>query len=982
MKEASEKMEPKLVWILITGLAFSIAEGCLEQERIALLQLKSNLFNDTLLDWVDVQGSDCCRWQGVECNITSRRVIGLHLRYMRGYDYGYLNVSLFLPFDQLKSLDLTSNKIAGFVGNQDLTDALSNLEELDMSKNSLREFVPLENSSLGKLKVVYLDNVFVNGSVSLQQLVGTFSSTKTLFLRESYFKDTAFTQDQFHVASKVEELLLDYSYLDKNLLASIGVLASLKTLSLRNCLLSGTLPTRGWCDLRKLEALVLAENLLEGALPSCLANLSSLQFMDISDNQFTVDGASSSPLGNLTLLRFVSLFKSFANHSHLKVLASDQNKLVNEPTSQTWVPKFQLKVFRMWNCETRELHNEVPKFLYYQNDLGIVDLSKNNLGGKFPSWLLENNTRLELFLMQGNSFTGHLELPSNPNPKMSTFDMSDNRIRGEIPTNICAIFPEISTLNLSGNILESNIPPCLGTLKALNNNPLYLDLSFNQLSGGIPEELAKFDSLRILRLSSNHLTGKIPPDIFSLQSLRMLYLDGNNFDGEIPTIDSSTILSRLSDLDLSNNNLSGEIPRWIWNMSSLRALALSDNQLKGPIPMELCYLDELQLLDLSNNSFSGAIPSCFNAQYIRHLHLSNNRLSGTLTSALFDSKSLVTLDLSENHLTGEIPPWIDNLSALSILLLKGNYFTGEIPIELCNLHTLSIIDLSHNVLHGPIPSCLSYLTLKPNEDKSSASIYAAILEGAGYFGMTDFEMLYLEGFRTATEFLISKNLREEGVDYTTKRGSYTYKGNILDYMSGIDLSCNRLTGEIPLEFGNLSEIRSLNLSNNNLTGYIPSTFSELKQIESLDLSHNKLIGRIPIQLTELYTLAVFNVSYNNLSGSIPPQKAQFGTFDESSYEGNPFLCGTPLKSCDQPDSPPTTPNASDDEEESGLMDMYVFVVTFSVSYVIVLLVLAAILYINPYWRRAWFYFIEHCIKTCQYFIEDNLLPFSIFRRSK
>ncbi|XVE98442.1 hypothetical protein REPUB_Repub03eG0106900 [Reevesia pubescens] len=1015
-------MEPKWLLILLTVLflqGWCETEGCLEQERIALLKLKS-FFNRpySLRNWVDVKGSDCCQWERVDCSITSRRVIRLSLNNTRhwGGRYGYLNATFFLPFEELKSLYLIENGIAGFVDDQgkktqlmislevlDLSfnalknddlaylGGLSNLKSLNIENNQLQGSIDIkENTSLGKLKVARLDRVFVNGTASLLQLIETFSSVKTLFLGGNNLNETISTQE-LHVSSKVEELLLDGSHLNNNVLQIVGVLASLKTLSLRDCGLIGTLQTQGWCDLRNLEVLDISENALEGTLPSCFGNLSSLHYLDISDNQFIGNGPSTS-LGNLTLLRFVSLsrnlfqvpdfFISFANHSHLKVLSSDQNKLVKESTSfQTWIPKFQLKVFRMSNCTTKELHNELPKFLYYQYDLSIVDLSYNNFGGKIPSWLLVNNTRLQAFLMEGNSFMGPLQLPTHPNSNLSILDISENRIHGQIPRNICSTFPQLSGLNLSGNALEGNIPACLGGL----NTPLFLDLSNNRLSGGIPEELAKSDSLWFLRLSNNNLSGKIAPTIFSLYSICMIFLDGNKFDGEIPIIDISTVhLSQLFDMDLSNNNLTGKLPKWIWNVSALKALALSNNRLEGPIPMELCYLENLEILDLSQNNISGPIPSCFNAQFVRHLHLSKNRLSGTLAGAFFNSTTLVTLDLSGNYLTGEIPSWVGNLSALSVLLLKGNYFTGGIPVQLCESYSLSIIDLSQNNLSGPIPSCLSHLTLEPNGEKSSTkntSYYIRIPKGADFYGMTIFERHNLRGSEATFLDLTFENHMEEQVDYTTKRGLYTYKGNILEYMSGIDLSCNRLTGEIPLSIGNLSEIRSLNLSHNNLTGVVPSTFSKLKEIESLDLSHNNLIGRIPVQLTELNALAVFNVSYNNLSGSIPPQKAQFGTFDESSYMENPLLCGPPLhKNCTETDSIQTIPNASDSEEESCLVDKYVFYVTFLVSYAIVLIGIAAILYINPYWRRAWFYFIEQCIETCHFHIVDNLL--SIFRRSR
>ncbi|KAK5795374.1 hypothetical protein PVK06_036636 [Gossypium arboreum] len=196
---------------------------------------------------------------------------------------------------------------------------------------------------------------------------------------------------------------------------------------------------------------------------------------------------------------------SFANHSHLKVFSGDQNKLVKEPTIPTWVPKFQIKVFCLSKCRTKELHNEVPKFLYYQYDLRVIDLSYNNFGGKAHLWLLENNTRMRAFLMKGKSFiTNDLQFPSHSNPYMSVIDISKNKIQGQILANICSIFPQLRWLNLSSNILGGNIPPCLGSL----STGLFFDLSDNQLYGGIPKKLAKSGSLFFLRLSNNRLSAR------------------------------------------------------------------------------------------------------------------------------------------------------------------------------------------------------------------------------------------------------------------------------------------------------------------------------------------------------------------------------------------------------------------------------------------------------------------------------------------
>jgi hypothetical protein len=71
------------------------------------------------------------------------------------------------------------------------------------------------------------------------------------------------------------------------------------------------------------------------------------------------------------------------------------------------------------------------------------------------------------------------------------------------------------------------------------------------------------------------------------------------------------------------------------------------------------------------------------------------------------------------------------------------------------------------------------------------------------------------------------------------------RGNIIWNLTGIDVSCNNFTGEIPREIGSLNMIKVLNHSHNILTGPILPTFSNLKEIQSLDLSYNKLDGKIP-----------------------------------------------------------------------------------------------------------------------------------------
>jgi Leucine-rich repeat (LRR) protein len=288
------------------------------------------------------------------------------------------------------------------------------------------------------------------------------------------------------------------------------------------------------------------------------------------------------------------------------------------------------------------------------------------------------------------------------------------------------------------------------------------------------------------------------------------------------------------------------------------------------------------------------------------------------------------------------------------------------------------LDLSENNFSGLLPSCLRNLNFTASDEKT----LDAPRRGSDYgSGEEIFASIGGRGFSLDDNILWAEFSVKISVELTAKKNFYTYEGDILRYMSVMDLSCNRFNGEIPTEWGNLSGIYSLNLSQNNLTGLIPSSFFNLKQIESLDLSHNNLNGRIPAQLVELTFLAVFNVSYNNLSGRTPEMKNQFGTFDESSYKGNPLLCGPPLQnSCDKTESPSARVPNDSNNGDGGFIDMDSFYASFGVCYIIVVLTIAAVLCINPHWRRRWFYFIEECIDTCFCFLAINFRKLSRFRR--
>ncbi|RZC94264.1 hypothetical protein C5167_026965, partial [Papaver somniferum] len=282
--------------------------------------------------------------------------------------------------------------------------------------------------------------------------------------------------------------------------------------------------------------------------------------------------------------------------------------------------------------------------------------------------------------------------------------MFENHISGTIPQDIGRL-QSLVDLGMSTNNFSGPIPISLCDLSHLNT--LYLHR--NQLSGSIPQNIGRLRSLTDLQLSTNNLIGSIPTSLCNISNLKRLALYENQLSGTIPQEIGE--LSSITDLELSANYLTGPIPSSTCNLSNLRVLYLHKNQLSGAIPRDIGRLRSLLELIMFSNNLVGPIPTSLcnltvgMLPTLQSLSISNNQLTGPIPKQLGECSNLLELDLTTNRLSGTIPVTIGNLISLQIGMdLSQNELSGEIPSNFGKLIKLESLNLSHNKLSGSIPS--------------------------------------------------------------------------------------------------------------------------------------------------------------------------------------------------------------------------------------------------------------------------------------
>jgi len=332
-----------------------------------------------------------------------------------------------------------------------------------------------------------------------------------------------------------------------------------------------------------------------------------------------------------------------------------------------------------------------------------------------------------------------------------------------------------------------------------------------------------------------------------------LYLSSNSFSNSIDDFSckSHDKPMQLQVLDLASNNLLGETPD-CWNIWP--------------------YLVDLSLQ--SNNFVGNLPPSMGSLVVLDSLSIRNNSLSGTFPTFLKKTKALILLDLGENKFSGTIPAWVgEHLVDMHVLILRSNRFLGHIPNKICDMSYLHLLDLAKNKLTGKIPTCFSSLKAMTQMNKSTIPFI--------YFYATRYasENEYDSSYNSVSVLLWLKERRDE------------YR-NILGFVTNIDLSNNKLVGEIPKKITDLDGLTFLNLSHNHLVGHIPQSIGNMGSLLSIDFSRNQIFGEIPATISNLSFLSMLDLSYNHLEGKIP-SGTQLQTFNVTNFIGN-NLCGPPL----------------------------------------------------------------------------------------
>ncbi|GAY60228.1 hypothetical protein CUMW_200340 [Citrus unshiu] len=611
-------------------LDFSGREAGSLKLSLEVLDLSYNKISGAnVVPWILFNGCDELKQLALKGNKVTGDINVSKCKNLQFLDVSSNNFSMAVPsFGDclaLEHLDISANKFTGDVGHAisacehlsflnvssnlfsgpiPVASSASNLQYLILGYNEFQGEIPLHLADLCS-SLVKLDLSSNNLSGKVPSRFGSCSSLESFDISSNKFSGEL-PIEIFLSMSNLKELVLSFNDFTGALPDSLSNLTNLETLDLSSNNLSGAIP-HNLCQgpRNSLKELFLQNNLLLGSIPSTLSNCSQLVSLHLSFNYLT--GTIPSSLGSLSKLQDLKLW---LNQLHGEI----PPELGNIQTLETLFLDFN------------ELTGTLPAALSNCTNLNWISLSNNHLGGEIPTWIGQLSN-LAILKLSNNSFYGRIPPELGDCRSLIWLDLNTNLFNGSIPP---ALFKQSGKIAANfivgkkyvyikndgskechgaGNLLEfagiraerlsriSTRSPCNftrvyggHTQPTFNHNGsmMFLDISYNMLSGSIPKEIGSMSYLFILNLGHNNLSGPIPTEVGDLRGLNILDLSSNRLERTIPSSMSS--LTLLNEIDLSNNQLTGMIPEMGQFETFQPAKFLNNSGLCG-LPLPPCEKD-------------------------------------------------------------------------------------------------------------------------------------------------------------------------------------------------------------------------------------------------------------------------------------------------------------------------------------------------------------------------------------------------------
>ena len=588
-------------------------------------------------------------------NLSSLQQLDLQVNRLSGSIPGELG-----NLNNLQELELWRNELSGPIPST--LGGLENLQDLSLSVNNLTGSIPSTLGNLNNMKQLWLNNNKLSGPIP--STMGNLENLQDLHLEGNH-------ELIGPLPSTLTKLKLGNLYMDSTDLCVPSTMAFQDWL--------GGIATKEGTAYCGSDALIALYNATEGAKWTNDANWLSHEPL------YKWHGVSVSTEGRMRILDLAdnnmqgTLPTVIGSLEHLERLVLSFNEGLSGPLPRTITGLLNLESLRL---EGTQLcvppDHELQDWL-----LGIPDLSVAGCGEapqdyyalaalyqntNGSNWTIRTNWLSEEPLGSWHGVT------TNDRGRVTGVHLLDNNLVGSIPPEFGQL-DKLTTLSFNRNQLSGTIPSELGQLSYLQS----LDLGFNGLlRGTIPSELGQLYNLTFLNLAGNRLSGSIPSGFGQLNNLTILAVNSNGLSGTI--LPEFGQLHHLTVLRLGGNRLTGIIPAELGQLENLLRLDLHSNQLSGTIPSDLGQLRSLVELDLHSNQLSGAVsPELGQLHSLTHMFLNDNLLTGNMPPALGGLAMLKVLNLEENvGMTGTLPSELTSLN-LDVLLLGGTQLCA--PLE-------------------------------------------------------------------------------------------------------------------------------------------------------------------------------------------------------------------------------------------------------------------------------------------------------------